>query len=107
LRLTEYFRKGYLKIQSERGSIICRALLKYGHEDFSLSIINIGPLENTKYSSDNLPDFVVLEQKYLDNYPMEYNVNRVASSKYEPLSVSTNKGEANASYNLIGEEAFV
>lgn len=107
LILTEYFRESYLTLQSERGSIISRALLKYGHEDFSLSIISLGSLENTKYSSDNLPDFVVLEQSYLDNYLMEYNVNRVASSKYESLSVSVNKGEANASYNLIGEEAFV
>nr|YP_009568484.1 hypothetical protein [Drechslerella brochopaga]QBL02564.1 hypothetical protein [Drechslerella brochopaga] len=38
---------------------------------------------------------------------MKYNVNRIASSKYEPLYVSVNKGEANPSYNLIGEEAFV
>jgi hypothetical protein len=38
---------------------------------------------------------------------MEYNVNRVASSKYESLIVSVNKGETNASYNLLAEEAFV
>lgn len=109
LRLTEYFRESYLTMQSGRGSIICRAILKYGHEDFSLSIISLGSLEDKdiKFSSSNLPDFVVLEQSYLDNYKMEYNVNRVASSKYEPLSVSVNKGETNASYNLIGEEAFV
>lgn len=109
LRLTEYFREGYLTMQSGRGSIICRALLKYSHEDFTLSILSLGPLEdkNTKYSSNNLPDFVLLEQSYLDNYKMEYNVNRVASSKYEALPVSVNKGETNPSYSLIGEEAFV
>lgn len=38
---------------------------------------------------------------------MEYNVNRVASTKYESLYVSVNKGEENPSYNLIGEQAFV
>jgi len=109
LRLTEYFRKSYLTLQSGRGSIICRAILKYGQDDFYLSILSLGSLEDkdTKYSSDNLPDFVVLEQSYLDNHKMEYNVNRVASTKYESLYVSVNKGEANPSYNLIGEEAFV
>lgn len=107
MRLTEYFREGYLTLQSERVSVICRALLKYGHEDFSLSIISLGSLENIQYSSDNLPDFVRSEQNYLDRYPVEYNVNRVASSKYTSLHVCVNKGEAYASYNLIGEEAFV
>lgn len=108
LRLAEYFREGYLTLQSGRGSVICRALLKYGHEDFSLSIISLGgSLENSKYYSDNLPDFVILEQNYLDRYPMEYDVNRVASSKYTSLRVSVNKGEVNPSYNLLGEEAFV
>lgn len=107
MRLTEYFIESYLTLQSERGSILCRALLKYGHEDFSLSIIVLDSEENTKYSSENIPDFVKLEQNYLDNYSMKYNVNRIASSRYESLQVSINKGEANASYNLIGEEAFV
>lgn len=109
LRLSEYFRESYLILQSGRGSLICRALLKYGYEDFTLSIISLGPLEdnNIKYSSDNLPDFVVLEQSYLDKYKLEYNVNRVASSKYESLSISVNKGEANPSYDLLAEEAFV
>nr|YP_009945048.1 GIY-YIG endonuclease [Monilinia laxa]QOE17412.1 GIY-YIG endonuclease [Monilinia laxa]QYB19846.1 GIY-YIG endonuclease [Monilinia laxa]QYB19931.1 GIY-YIG endonuclease [Monilinia laxa]QYB20103.1 GIY-YIG endonuclease [Monilinia laxa]QYB20169.1 GIY-YIG endonuclease [Monilinia laxa] len=108
LILSEYFRESYLNLQSGRGSLICRALLKYGHEDFTLSIISLGPLDdkNIKYSSDNLPDFVVLEQSYLDKYKVEYNVNRVASSKYESLYISVNKGEANPSYNLLAEEAY-
>jgi hypothetical protein len=98
-----------LTLQSGRGSLISRALLKYGREDFTLSIISLGPLEDEKikYSSDNLPDYVVLEQSYLDKYKMEYNVNKVASSKYESLSISVNKGEANPSDNLLSEEAFV
>lgn len=109
LRLSEYFRESYLTLQSGRGSLISRALLKYGREDFTLSIISLGPLEDEKikYSSDNLPDYVVLEQSYLDKYKMEYNVNKVASSKYESLSISVNKGEANPSDNLLSEEAFV
>lgn len=109
LRLAKYFRESYLTLQSRRGSIICRAILKYGQDDFYLSILSLGSLgdKDSKYSSNNLPDFVVLEQNYLDNYKMEYNVNRVASTKYESLYVSVNKGEANPSYDLIGEEAFV
>lgn len=62
---------------------------------------------NTNYSSKNLPDFVVMEQSYLNNYTLDYNVNKVASSKYESLGVSVNLGRDNPSYNLKGEQAFV
>jgi len=90
LRLTDYYRNGYLKLQSERGSIICRALIKYGHASFSLSIMVMGSLpgKDSNYSSTNIPDFVIMEQSYLDNYKFEYNVNRVASSKYISTSFS-------------------
>lgn len=63
--------------------------------------------KNPNYSSKNIPDFFLLEQSYLDKYKMEYNVSRVASSKYATSSVSVNKGEANPSYNLRGEESLV
>jgi len=65
------------------------------------------PEKNTNYSSNNLPDFVVMEQSYLDNYKLEYNINRVASSSYKSSQASVNKGADNPSYNLKGEEAFV
>ena len=109
LRLGDYYRKGYLKLQSERGSIICRALIKYGHASFSLSIMVMGSLpgKDSNYSSTNIPDFVIMEQSYLDNYKFEYNVNRVASSKYISTSSSINEGVNNPSYNLKGEKAFV
>lgn len=109
LRLTEYYRAGYLTLQSSRGSVISRALVKYGHDSFFLSIMVMGSLpdKDSNYSSTNLPDFVVMEQSYLDNYRLEYNVNRVASSKYESSFSSINEGVNNPSYNLKGEEAFV
>lgn len=83
-------------------------MLKHGLDQFSLSIMVLGDTleHNTNYSSNNLPDFVVMEQSYLDNYTLDYNVNRVASSKYESSGVSVNLGEDNPSYNLKREQAF-
>lgn len=69
-------------------------------------VLGFSPEKNTNYSSNNLPDFVVMEQSYLDNYKLEYNINRVASSNYEPSQASVNKGVDNPSYNLKGEGAF-
>lgn len=48
-----------------------------------------------------------MEQSYLDNYELVYNINRVASSNYEPSTASVNEGEDNPSYGLKGEQAFV
>ena len=111
LRVAEYFRDGYLEWHSRRGSVICRAIKKHGHNEFSLSIMVLGasPEQETIYSSKNLPDFVVMEQSYLDNYTMDYNVNRVASSRYEAATQqgSVNVGSDNPSYGLKGEKAFV
>lgn len=109
LRLSEYFRPGYLKLQSKRGSAIARAIIKYGLDQFSISIMVLGPSPEkyTNYYSNNLPDFVVMEQSYLDNYELVYNINRVASSNYEPSTASVNEGEDNPSYGLKGEQAFV
>lgn len=70
-------------------------------------VLGTSPEQNTNYSSNNLPDFVVMEQSYLDNYTLDYNVNRVASSSYEPSQASINIGEKNPSYNLKEEQAFV
>lgn len=85
LRLCEYYRPSYLVSQSVRGSIICKAINKYGQDSFSLSIMILGvSLDKNKinYSSKNLPDYIVMEQNYLDSYTMAYNSNRIASSKY-------------------------
>lgn len=41
-RLSSYFATSYLKNQSERGSAICLAILKYGLENFSIEVIELG-----------------------------------------------------------------
>lgn len=109
LRLSEYYRNKYLEFHSTRGSVISRAMLKHGLDQFSLSVMVLGDSlgNNTNYSADNLPDFVVMEQSYLDSCAPAYNVNTVASSKYEASGVSVNLGTENPSYNLKGEQAFV
>lgn len=109
LRLSNYFRVSYLEFHSSRGSAICRALLKYGHNEFTLTVLVLGdsPLESTIYSLKNLPDFVKKEQDYLDKYTLDYNVNRVASSSYQPSKASVNKGTDNPSYDQKNEKAFV
>ena len=50
---------------------------------------------------------VVLEQPYLDNYTLAYNINRTASSSaYEPSSELVNTGELNPSYNKKNTDDF-
>ena len=108
-RLVEYYRPSYLHAQEKRGSAISRALLKYGYNVFSLSIQEIGHTKTDQvYSVTNIPDFVVLEQSYLDNYTLAYNINRTASSSaYERSDELINVGEFNPSYNKKGIDAFV
>ena len=108
-RLAEYYRPSYLHAQEKRGSAISRALLKYGYSAFTLSVQEIGPTETDQvYSATNIPDYVVLEQSYLDNYTLAYNINRTASSSaYEPSDELINVGESNPSYNKKGIDAFV
>lgn len=109
-RLKNYFSNPYLQTQSLRGSVICKAILSHGIESFNLSVHSLGPTPETmeNYSSENLPDHVLLEQEYLDNYPFEYNVNRNASpSAYIPSTKSINVGEENPSYGETGESSFV
>jgi group I intron endonuclease len=109
IRLADYYRPSYLNIQSTRGSLISRALLKHGHAAFSLSIVTLGPtLTDQEVTSTNLPDFVVLEQSYLDSCDLLYNVNRIASSAAYTQSTSlVNVGVNNPSYGLTGENSFV
>jgi len=107
-RLAEYFRPSYLKIQASRGSAISRALLAYGHDNFSLSIQSLGPTDSGQvFSPANLPDFVVLEQAYLSSHVLAYNVNRVASpAAYSPSTSPINVGSDNPSYGLFGLNAL-
>lgn len=103
-RLADYFRPSYLHTQSARGSAISRALLTHGHAAFSLSIQILGPtLQGQVYSATNLPDYVVIEQEYLDMYVLAYNINRIASSAaYIPSTGRINVGVDNPAYGLTG-----
>jgi len=109
LRLNEYFRPSYLQTQSIRGSAICRAILTHGHSTFTLSVYSLGQTPETleKFSSQNLPDYVVLEQEFLNKFTLVYNINRTASSSaYSPSTSQINIGKDNPSFGVYGEEAF-
>lgn len=58
-------------------------------------------------SKDNLPDYVKVEQNYLTNYILKYNINRIASSAaYSPSLKSINKDKNNPSYGTYNEMSF-
>lgn len=109
-RLSKYFRTSYLKLQSNRSSGIARAILKYGLHNFVLSVLVLGPTPNPseKINKDSLPDYLIKEQYYLDNYKLEFNIQRrVVHTNYVPSSgVSVNVGQSNPSYNLLGKNSF-
>ena len=42
-RLSDYFSDSYLKLQVNRGSVICQAIIKHGHSNFSLQVLVLGP----------------------------------------------------------------
>ena len=100
VRLNVYFRNSYLKIQSNRGSAICRALLKYGHSEFSISIETLGSTSLKTEIAFLNTYFLVKEKNYLDNYIFDYNVNRGASTISQPSNYSINFGSVNQSYVL-------
>jgi hypothetical protein len=59
------------------------------------------------YNSNNIPDYVALEQFYLDNYILRYNINRYASSRaYSPSVNRINVGKDNPSFDLTNENSF-
>lgn len=80
-RLKNYYSNSKLKYQSGKGSAISSALLKYEIASFSLSVLVLGPTfkVETEFSSKNLPDYVKLEQIYLDKYTLAFNVKRYAT----------------------------
>lgn len=106
LRLIDYFSVSYIHDQVDRGSIISRAILKYGLASFTLQVIVTG----VSYPRDtpiSLRSYIRIEQYYLDTYDCAYNVNLIASPVSYTVPTSTpNKGAANASYGLIGANSF-
>jgi cytochrome c oxidase subunit 1 len=107
-RLTEYYRPSYLNAQAARGSAISRALLLHGYDSFSLSVQVLGPTDPNLVSTSLIqPDFIVLEQVYLDSAVLAYNVNRVANpSAYTPSTEPINVGSDNPSYGLLGKDSL-
>lgn len=108
-RLIDYFLNSYLLKQLPRGSIISRALLKYGMAVFTLQVLVTGPsLPNTMPKTPEACPYLALEQYYLDTYACAYNVNLTATlSAYSgPTGVPLNQGEANASFGLTSTNAF-
>lgn len=108
VRLKDYFIISYLMDQSLRGSSICKALLKYGYNNFTLSVKVLGPsIENLEnYSKENQPDYIELEQYLLDNYTFIYNINRTASSAaYKRSTNKVNVGEKNPSHRKTGDKS--
>ena len=60
------------------------------------------------YSSTNIPDYVKLEQYYLDLYVLAYNVNRNATpAAYSPSTGPVNVGVDNPSYGLTSTDSPV
>lgn len=96
-RVSDYFKKSYLKTQSVRGSAISAAILKHGLSYFSLQILVLGesPLRNTISVNS---DFILLEQKYLNSYTLIYNIRRLALGTAPVLNPNYkyNKGDTNS-----------
>jgi group I intron endonuclease len=69
-RFTLYFSLTYLQKQAKKNSIICRALLKNGHSNFSLEIL--------EYCDPKV--VIEREQYYMDLLSPEYNVLKFAGS---------------------------
>lgn len=70
-RFTLYYSLTYLNKQVSK-SIICRALLKYGHSSFSLSILEYCDVAKV----------IEREQYYIDTLKPEYNILQTAGSTF-------------------------
>lgn len=70
--------------------MICSALLKYGHANFSLSTYPcVNPLTE--------------EQYYMDNFPVEYNIRRIATGPaHVPGNQPDRSGELNPQFGNVG-----
>lgn len=108
-RLINYFRLSYLTAQDKRGSVICKALILHGYDNFTLQVVVLGPAINSLsgYSKTNPPDYITLEQHYLSNFAIIYNSNRFASSgAYKPCTTIINVGKRNPSFGVTALKAF-
>lgn len=92
-RLSDYFRPSYLRHQIDRGSLICSALLKYGHANFSVAVYPC-------------IDALVQEQYFMDNFAVVYNARRTATGPaYTPGIQPDRTGKNNPQYGLVGSQS--
>lgn len=105
MRLMAYFSNAYLISQVPRGSLISRALLKYTLAGFTLEVCVLGPSPTAAVPGVQ-PDYVALEQYYLDTYTLAYNANRNASpAAYTRSNARPNVGTSNPQYGLTADSA--
>jgi group I intron endonuclease len=100
-RLSDYFTNSYLKYQSNRGSVISLAILKYGLSEFTLQIVVLGQSPN-RDSISTISDFILLEQYYLDRYSLIYNLRRIAIGAAPISNKNYNKGNTNPQFDKKG-----
>lgn len=67
-RIKDYFDN--TNLNNSKGSIICKALIKHGHDSFNLKILEYCSLEN----------LLVREQYYIDTLKPEYNILSLAGN---------------------------
>lgn len=81
-RFSNYFTLNWLKSQAKT-SIIYKSILKYGHAEFRLEILEYCNREET----------IKREQYYFDNFNPEYNILKVAGSRlgFKVLALRTTK----------------
>jgi len=103
-RLSDYFTNSYLKYQSNRGSVISLAILKYGLSEFNLQIVVLGPSPN-RDSISTISDLILLEQYYLDRYSLIYNLRRIAIGAAPISNSNCNKGNTNPQFDKKGPDA--
>jgi group I intron endonuclease len=105
-RLSCYLRPKYTAEQAKRGSVICRSINKYGLDAFTLSVEVLGPSLEGAISADNLPDYLLVEQSFLDKFDFVYNVNRTATAIYSPSQEPRNLGSYNPSFSKLSNDSF-
>jgi len=86
-RLMTYYSLSHLK---RADSHITRALLKYGHSAFSLTILEFIPIKDlSKEEARKL--ILSFEQKYIDSLEPEYNILKVAGSSLGQIHTTESK----------------
>jgi hypothetical protein len=76
-RILSYFRPSYLK---STNTIIAKALLKYGHSNFTLEILEYLTYDDSLTMKENNEFLLKREQHFLDLLNPEYNILKMAGN---------------------------